>query len=159
MDYTTFTSAYTPENLESVQRVSTDVPTDIQEWKQIVSSTPVIVIYLWSESCRPCHLVRDKYEKLASQLQSEDIRFYKDCIDLETSFHRQQVDVVPTFFILCDGHELRHPVHRSVYNGWVDGMPDSIMYHLSQSQLHDKKRRVESGPTIVCRNNVCYINR
>lgn len=162
MNYSTFNGAYAEENLQKVARVSYDIPTDIQKWREIVAKTPVLVIYMWSEKCRPCHLIRDKFEKLGHMFQDENVLFFKDNIDLPTSFHKNQVDVVPTFFLLCDGRELRHPTHKSVYNGWSDDLKDSIRFHISQSEkLHIPKApaSTESSPQLYCHNNVCYLKK
>lgn len=157
-EYSTFTTAYRPENLNKEPRVSSDVPEDFGMWKEVVDKTPVIVIYLWSEGCRPCHLIRDKYESLARELSSPYIRFYKDNIDNKTSFHRNMVEVVPTFFILCDGKEREHPGHKARYNGWNEEMKDAIMYYLQQSQrYHQIMQQASKPPRFVCNNNVCYI--
>jgi thiol-disulfide isomerase/thioredoxin len=159
-DYTDFMSAYREENNEKVPRISMDVPTDVEEWRSIVANHPVVVIYMWSEHCQPCLMVRDKFESLAHSFPPEEVVFFKDNIDLPTSLHKRHVEVVPTFFILCDGRELRHPVHKSVHHGWdADILRDAIQYHQSQSQIIAKRQLVESSPRIVCKNNVCYINK
>ena len=155
--YSDFMSAYTSEMTQNTERVSTDVPTDMEEWKHIVRTTPVIVLYLWSNSCRPCHLVRDKFERLAQEIQDDNIRFYKDNIDMPTSFHRNQVEVVPTFYILCDGHELKNPEHPSIFHGWDQSMRASIQFHLSQSKNLLQRQQQNENPRFVCKNNVCYI--
>lgn len=160
MDYTDFTSAYKEENMESVPRASRDIPNDMEEWKNILANTPVIVLYMWSEHCQPCLKIRDKFEILAHKFNPEEVLFYKDNIDIPTSFHKRHVEVVPTFFILSDGHELKHPTYKSVHHGWEpDVLAEAIKFHLSQSQLLAKKKLVESAPRIVCKNNVCYINK
>lgn len=161
--YSNFMAAYQAENLNTVPRVSRDVPPDFQEWKRIVDSAPIIVLYLWSEGCRPCHLVRDKFEKMAGELQSPDIIFYKDNIDLPTSFHKEQVEVVPTFFIICDGHEMDHPIHKSRFNGWSEeNLRSAILFHSSQSrraQMRQQQENIMKKPKsrFMCKNNVCYI--
>jgi thiol-disulfide isomerase/thioredoxin len=158
-------AAYKPEDLNKVKRTSMDVPVNFEDWKKVVAETPIIVIYMWSEGCRPCHLIRDKYESLASQLQNEDVQFYKDNIDLPTSFHKEQVDVVPTFFIICDGQEMNHPVHKSRYNGWSPAIAESSEFFTRQSRrlqhnqlMRQKKyQQQHQSPRYVCKNNVCYI--
>jgi len=161
--YGNFMVAYKPEELNKEPRVSKDVPVNFYEWKEIVDSQPVIVLYLWSNNCRPCLLIRDKFESMAKSLQNEDVVFYKDNIDLPTSFHKEQVEVVPTFFILCDGKEMNHPVHKARFQGWNAGMADAIEFHRTQSKrLQEKQmRRAQSAepPRLVCKNNVCYIRR
>lgn len=159
MNYQTFNGAYAEENLKKIERVSFDIPTDMRQWKEIVSKTPVVVVYMWSDTCRPCHLIRDKFEQLAHQFQDEgNVLFFKDNIDLPTSFHRDQVDVVPTFFLLCDGRELKHPTYKSIYNGWSEQIQESVQYHISQStKMHARKE--EEGPQLYCHNNVCYIKK
>jgi len=156
-------AAYKPEELNKEPRVSKDVPQDFTEWRQVVDTAPVIVLYLWSDHCRPCHLIRDKYENMARRLQSEGVVFYKDNIDLPTSFHREQVEVVPTFFVLCDGKEMNHPVYKARFQGWNESMAESIGFHLSQSQRHQqiqaRKAQSKEPPRFVCKNNVCYIRK
>lgn len=156
MNYSSFNGAYAEENLQKVERVSHDIPTSVDEWRDIVANTPVIVIYMWSDACRPCHLIRDKFERLAQRFQSNAVLFFKDNIDLPTSFHRNQVDVVPTFFLLCDGRELKHPSYKSVFNGWSEDIQESLQFHISQStKLHVEP----SSPQLYCHNNVCYIKK
>lgn len=163
MHYSTFNGAYAEENLQKAERASYDIPTDIGEWREIVANTPVIVIYMWSDACRPCHLIRDKFERLAKQFQSDAVLFFKDNIDLPTSFHRNQVDVVPTFFILCDGRELGHPTHKSVFNGWSEDIRASLQFHIAQSvrlqQQLEQQNQPTEGPQLYCHNNVCYIKK
>ena len=159
--YSSFTIAYEEERFDKLDRVSYDIPGTFREWKQIVDSTPILVIYVWSDNCRPCHLVRDKFESLAHSLQDEDIIFYKDNIDLPTSIHRNQVEVVPTFIIVCDGHEMSHPTYKSRYTGWSDEIRDAVRFFHSVSQRAAGRavQREQQGqePKIICKNNVCYI--
>lgn len=162
MQYSSFNGAYIEENTQKIERKSYDVPADINQWKEIVSKTPVIVIYMWSNTCRPCHMIRDKYEMLAHQFQNKNVLFFKDNIDLPTSFHKRQIEVVPTFFLLCDGHELNHPEYKSVYNGWSEeDLKKSIQYHISQSTRmnQDKEEEEKTEPELYCYNNVCYIKK
>jgi thiol-disulfide isomerase/thioredoxin len=155
--------AYKPEELNKEPRVSKDVPVNFQEWKEVVDSKPLIVLYLWSNNCRPCLMIRDKFESMAKSLQNEDVVFYKDNIDLPTSFHKKSVEVVPTFFVVADGMEKDHPIHKSRYNGWSASIKESILFHAGQSERwQEKKKRAEESakpPEIVCRNDVCYIVR
>ena len=157
MNYSSFTGAYADENLQKIERISYDIPTDVEQWKQVVSQTPVIVIYMWSNTCRPCHLIRDKFEQLAHMFQNDNVLFFKDNIDLPTSFHKNQIDVVPTFFLLCDGRELKHPTYKSVYTGWSPEMKDSLLYHIQQSQKIQQQETQQ--PQLYCHNNVCYIKK
>lgn len=165
MQYTSFNGAYADETIPKVARASYDIPTDVGQWREIVGKTPIIVLYMWSDTCRPCHLIRDKFEKLAHQFQNENVLFFKDNIDLPTSFHKRQVEVVPTFFILCDGHELDHPTHKSVYNGWSEEIKNSIQYHISQSaRLRERQQgsgqeQDREGAKMYCYNNVCYLKK
>lgn len=167
MHYSTFNGAYEDENIPKVERASFDVPTDRNRWMDIVNRAPVIVLYMWSETCRPCLLVRDKFEAMAHRFQNEHVLFFKDNIDLPTSFHKQQIEVVPTFFILCDGKELHHPTYKSVYTGWNENdIKDSIQYHISQStrlrELQEQQASANENlqePQLYCYNNVCYIKK
>lgn len=161
--YSCFTTAYQEERLDKVERASADVPANFHEWRQIVDSTPIIIVYVWSDNCRPCHLVRDKFEALAQKLQDEDILFFKDNIDLPSSIHRNHVEVVPTFFIICDGQEMNHPVHKSRHTGWSEAIEDAIRFfhqasHRVASRNLQREQQIQQ-PKIVCKNNVCYIQR
>jgi thioredoxin-like negative regulator of GroEL len=149
--YSSFTEAYRPENLNKEPRVSLDVPQDIEEWRQVLTTTPIIVLYLWSENCRPCLLIRDKYENLARELASPYIRFYKDNINQVGSFHRTSVEVVPTFIILSEGKEVGR------YSGWNEEMKTVIISHLQESSVRYQEIVQSQPPRIICKNNVCYI--
>lgn len=163
MEYGTFLSAYKKEELNQHPRLSKDVPVDFNEWKEIVNRTPVIVLYLWSENCRPCLMIRDKFEALASQYQNEYVRFYKDNIDAPMSFHRGQVEAVPAFFLLVDGKEINSPIMKSRHVGWTEEMQQTIPRLLSISQLYQKMQeqvkadQEEGNERFVCKNNVCYL--
>jgi thioredoxin-like negative regulator of GroEL len=164
MQYSNFNGAYADESIPKVERASYDIPTDIEQWKEIVSMTPVIVIYMWSDTCRPCHMIRDKFEALVHQYQNDKVLFFKDNIDLPTSFHKNQVEVVPTFFLLCDGRELDHPTYKSVFTGWsAKDVEESLKYHISQStKFHQKEEQTQQendGPQLYCYNNVCYLKK
>lgn len=165
MHYTSFNGAYADETIPKVERASYDIPTDPRQWREILDRTPVIVLYMWSDTCRPCHMIRDKFEMMAHRFQNENVLFFKDNIDLPTSFHKNQVEVVPTFFILCDGQELNHPVYKSVYNGWSGEIKDSIQFHIAQSERLRQKQEKETRetekpePQLYCYNNVCYIKK
>lgn len=168
MEYGTFMSAYKKEELNQHPRVSTDVPPDFMEWKKIVNETPVVVLYLWSENCRPCLLLRDKYESLAERYQSEHIKFFKDNIDSPMCFHRGQVEAVPAFFLLVDGKEINAPMIKSRHVGWTDEMQQTIPRLLPLSQRYQMRLRQQeqkqgeeesSNERMVCKNNVCYLRR
>lgn len=166
MSYSNFMTAYQAEKLDTIQRLSTDIPENFYEWKHIVDTTPIIVLYVWSDNCRPCHLVRDKFEALAHEFQNEDILFFKDNIDLPTSLHKTQVEVVPTFFIICDGNEMSHPTFKSRYTGWTDEMRDAIQFFYQTSRRaqsrnlqREQQEQQAQQPHIVCKNNVCYVQR
>lgn len=156
--YSDFMSAYEADQTGKEVRMSKDIPTDFTQWKEIITNTPVVVIYMWSEHCHPCTLISDKFERLVASMQNEHILFVKDNIDLPTSFHRNHIEVVPTFYILCDGKELRNPHYPSVFNGWMkDDMERSINYHLNQSTIYQQRQQQQQQRKLYCRNNVCYI--
>lgn len=159
-EYSTFTDAYRPENLNKEPRVSADVPQNLEEWKAVLNNTPIVVLYLWSEGCRPCLLIRDKYENMARELTSPYIRFFKDNIDKVDSIHRDTVEVVPTFFILRDGRVVDDPRHKGRFDGWSEELRESILFHLQHSrQYHESQQQRQSSapPRFVCKNNICYI--
>lgn len=163
MEYGTFMSAYKKEELNTVARVSQDVPPDMNEWRDILRRTPVVVLYLWSENCRPCLLIRDKFEALATKYQSDYIKFYKDNIDSPMTFHRGQVEAVPSFFLLVDGKEVNSPILKSRHVGWTDEMQQTIPRLLPLSQQYEilikqqKEDQQEGNDRFICKNNVCYL--
>lgn len=156
-------AAYKKEDYNQHPRISQDVPSNFQEWKQIVDQTPVIVLYLWSEGCRPCLMIRDRYEALAAKHQSDHIKFFKDNIDNPMGFHRGQVEAVPSFFLLVDGKELNNGQVKSRYTGWTEEMQQVIPQLLPLSQRYQsflvRQNTMEEEPEMVCKNNVCYLRR
>lgn len=155
--YGTYNTAYKEENLNQHPRVSADVPASMDEWREIINNTPVVVLYIWSNHCQPCLRIRDKYESLAAKYQDDNVKFYKDNIDNPMCFHKGQVDAVPAFILLVDGREARGPNIKGRHTGWTEEMIQTIPQLLQYSAIY--QRQQQKPERLVCKNNVCYIQR
>lgn len=110
MHYGTFGRAY--ESAES--GVSSDTrPSllfdikDSDNFQEILSKFPIVVVDVWGSWCNPCKLLMPKYNDLAYDFETEfhnnRIIFLKDNIDDKNTIHRADISVVPTFFIYVHG--------------------------------------------------------
>ncbi|NDE16420.1 thioredoxin [bacterium] len=85
-----------PEHPSMVPRLVFPVPETMSEWRAWRAHFPLIVLYVWKESCMPCLKVKPAFERLAVELAQ---RFpgrtlcAKDQID---DAHRREEDT-PTF--------------------------------------------------------------
>lgn len=110
MNYGTFGRAY--ESAESGMSSDTrpsmlfDIK-DHDNFQEILSKFPIVVVDAWAKWCQPCKLIMPKYNDLAYDFETEfnnnRIIFLKDNIDDENSIHRADISVVPTFFIYVHG--------------------------------------------------------
>jgi thioredoxin 1 len=63
----------------------------------------VVIVYVWAEWCLPCRDCAPEFERLKTEYDT--VEFMKDNIDDECSFHKDYVNVVPSFFIYKDGEQ------------------------------------------------------
>ena len=76
--------------------------------KAVLDKVEVILVDAWAPWCQPCKRAGEKFELLGQKFQSfiqeKRLLLLKDNIDQEeTSYHRNLVEVVPTFFIYAQG--------------------------------------------------------
>ena len=70
-----------------VDRLTIDMPNDLKTWKEIVSRHPIVVLYVWRQSCNPCVMLKNRYEKWVHEIKqryndyNNTILFVKDCLD------------------------------------------------------------------------------
>lgn len=79
-----------------------------QDLKAVLDKVEIILVDAWAPWCQPCKQAGKKFEALGQKfepfLQSKRLLLLKDNIDQEeTSYHRNLVEVVPTFFVYVRG--------------------------------------------------------
>jgi thiol-disulfide isomerase/thioredoxin len=116
MNYGTFGKAYSSAEsyvaTDSRPSLLFDIK-DEQNFKEIVQRFPIVVVDAWAKWCNPCKLIMPKYNDLAydfeKEFHDEKVIFLKDHIDDEWSIHRNDVSVVPSFFIYIRGQRFMVP--------------------------------------------------
>lgn len=131
MNYGTFGSAY--ESADSLVASDTRPPLifdikDADNFQEILSKFPVVVVDAWAKWCNPCKLIMPRYNDLAydfeEQFNKNQVIFLKDHIDDPNSIHRADISVVPTFFLYINGtrytlssfSELRQSITSALQN-------------------------------------------
>lgn len=89
-----------------VERVSYDL-VDADSLAQALQTTEVVVVDAWASWCTPCKQIAPKFEVLGQRFREEMDRgrllLLKDNIENEDSVHKNDVHVVPTFFVYIQG--------------------------------------------------------
>ena len=91
---------------ENIPRISYDI-VKRDDFARALRNHEVVVVKAWARWCLPCVKTAVQYEKLATRLMkyimSDRLIFLKDEIDSEESIHKEDVTVVPTYFVYVDG--------------------------------------------------------
>jgi hypothetical protein len=102
------------DNETQIERITIDLPNDLKSWKKMVSMHPIVVLYIWKQSCGPCVLIKNKYEKWVLSMKKKyndtnnTILFVKDCLDKDgpfptegtpSSVHNRMAPMVPYFIV------------------------------------------------------------
>ena len=102
-----------------VERCSIDIPSDLKEWKGLVKSHPIVLLYVWKQSCLPCVQIKNRYEEWLHSLRRKyrDDRgimlFVKDCLDRDgglpvegtpSAVHNRMAQMVPFFILYYNNH-------------------------------------------------------
>ena len=79
-----------------------------QDLKAVLGQVEIIIVDAWAPWCQPCKKAGQKFEALGEKFQrfirEKRLLLLKDNIDNEeTSYHRNLVEVVPTFFLYVQG--------------------------------------------------------
>lgn len=79
-----------------------DISYDIES--AVIDNAPqenkdITVVYVWADWCLPCRNCGLLYEDLEQEYRMKNITFLKENIEEDGSFHKDLVNVVPTFFI------------------------------------------------------------
>ena len=95
-------------------RVETE-PSDKYQWTfpiqnrehlgKAIQSFPIVVVKAWAVWCQPCKIAGQKLDAFAETLSgyNKHILFMSENIDNEDSYFKDQVSVVPTFFVFFQG--------------------------------------------------------
>ena len=90
-----------------MERVSYDLTDEVTDIASYFRDKKITVVDAWASWCLPCQSFGEKYEILANELKDKvdkgEIIFLKDNIDDEFSIHRENIQVVPTYFIYVYG--------------------------------------------------------
>lgn len=94
------------------------IPSSMTEWRQLRERFPLMVLYIWKDSCLPCLKVKPAFERMAAELYRQfptQALCVKDQIDdahrlgeESPSFvHWKMCHAVP-FFIIYENGQIRH---------------------------------------------------
>jgi len=110
--YSHYNTAYQEEvsTSKDVQRVSYDLAPD-NNFEEIIKNIPIVIVDVWAKWCQPCKKSSEKFEEIGNMFKNEitekKILFLKDDIDTEHTFHRDEIEVVPSFFIYHYGQKVK----------------------------------------------------
>jgi len=124
----------------TVERVSIDLPNDLKTWKTVVSNHPIVVLYIWKQSCNPCVMIKNRFEKWATSIKqrygdvNNIVLFVKDCLDQHgpvppdgtPSFvHNRMANMVPYFIIYFNNNIVFK--HAGFESGILENFIDMCM--------------------------------
>lgn len=110
--YSHYTKAYQEDvsTSKDVQRVSYDLAPE-NNFKEIIQNIPIVIVDVWAKWCQPCKKSSEKFEEIGNmfkqKIAEKQILFLKDDIDTEHTFHRDEIEVVPSFFIYHHGQKVK----------------------------------------------------
>lgn len=88
------------------KRVSYDL-TDQRTFQTAQSHFDIVIVDAYADWCTPCKQLAPRFEQLGHDLRKhievKKLLLLKDNIDNEDSFHKNDVNVVPTFFVYIRG--------------------------------------------------------
>lgn len=91
---------------EDGQRISYDLM-DRKTFDLALQRFEIVVVDAWAEWCTPCKQLSQHYEQIGKSLKSyvdaKRLLLLKDNIENEHSVHRNDVHVIPTFFVYIRG--------------------------------------------------------
>lgn len=105
------------ETSAKVQRISIDIPSNLVEWKILVRDHPIVLLYIWKQSCMPCVQIKNRFEQWIGSLKQryrDDqgwMLFVKDCLDRDgpqpqegtpSAVHNRMAQMVPFYILYYD---------------------------------------------------------
>jgi len=104
---------------EPTHRTTVDIVDDLSTWRLILRTHPIVVLYIWKQSCLPCIRNKHPLEKWASSVKerlgdsNNNVLFVKDCLDrggvpiptegTPSATHNRMASMVPFLVIYYDG--------------------------------------------------------
>lgn len=132
----------------NVERISVDIPSNLTDWKSMVSQHPIVLLYVWKQSCLPCVQIKNRYEQWLHSLRqkynddSGVMLFVKDCLDRDggspiegtpSAVHNRMAQMVP-FFILYYNNTIvfRHAGYEpQILEEYIDMCAKDLMEKIS----------------------------
>lgn len=75
-----------------------------EELRQLTSKYPIVVVDIYADWCGPCKHITPQFQKLAAKYKdNNNVKFVKDNITNDDSYHSDLVNAVPYFFIYKKG--------------------------------------------------------
>lgn len=119
-----------PSSTEQIERVSFDLE-DSSSFDSALQNSEVVIVDAWASWCNPCKKIAPKFEELGhlflSFVKSGRLLLLKDNIENEDSVHKNDVHVVPTFFVYIRGEITK------VYTGVEFKELESFIYNYFSS--------------------------
>lgn len=75
------------EEPEPISRTTVDIVEDLGTWRLVLRTHPIVVLYIWKQSCLPCIRNKHPLERWAASVKqrlgdaNNNILFVKDCLD------------------------------------------------------------------------------
>lgn len=147
-----------------VDRLTIDMPNDLKTWKEIVSRHPIVVLYVWRQSCNPCVMLKNRYEKWVHEIKqryndyNNTILFVKDCLDRDgpmppegtpSAVHNRMANMVPYFIIYYNNSIVFR--HTGFETKHLEGYIDVCMseYLESVQNLQNQQNQQNQSPASI----------
>jgi len=150
------------------------IPSSMETWRQWLSQQDIVILYIWKESCLPCHKSMEELEWMAEYYASKErnlpstlkLCFVKDQIDTEyvqdvsspSYVHWRMCEAVP-FFLIYVQNQIQYQLTGFQRKELLDCIEHSITEVLQSDEfqqrvslshhLPEKMEIIEESPNIV----------